>query len=96
MHSIIDPAILYFGPPVVLVSSTNPDGPVNLAPMSTERDPGEATGGPDDDHPFSATLLRETGIAFLAAPVPPQHPSMPMARNASAAYSTRPGSASAP
>ncbi len=35
MHSVIDPAILYFGTPVVLVSSTNPDGSPNLAPMSS-------------------------------------------------------------
>ena len=35
MHAIIDPAILYFGTPVVLVSSTNPDGSANLAPMSS-------------------------------------------------------------
>jgi flavin reductase (DIM6/NTAB) family NADH-FMN oxidoreductase RutF len=32
---VIDPAILYFGTPVVLVSSTNPDGSPNLAPMSS-------------------------------------------------------------
>ena len=31
MHSPIDPAILYFGTPVVLVSSLNPDGSANLA-----------------------------------------------------------------
>lgn len=31
----IDPAILYWGTPVVLVSSTNPDGTANLAPMSS-------------------------------------------------------------
>jgi flavin reductase (DIM6/NTAB) family NADH-FMN oxidoreductase RutF len=35
MHHAIDPAILYFGTPVVLVSSTNPDGSPNLAPMSS-------------------------------------------------------------
>ena len=36
MHATtIDPAILYFGTPVVLVSSTNPDGSPNLAPMSS-------------------------------------------------------------
>ncbi|MEP6573173.1 MAG: flavin reductase family protein [Gemmatimonadota bacterium] len=35
MHSVIDPAILYFGTPVVLVSSLNPDGTPNLAPMSS-------------------------------------------------------------
>lgn len=30
-----NPAILYFGTPVVLVSSINPDGSANLAPMSS-------------------------------------------------------------
>ena len=35
MHAAIDPAILYFGTPVVLISSTNPDGSANLAPMSS-------------------------------------------------------------
>lgn len=35
MHRTIDPAILYLGTPVVLVSSTNPDGSANLAPMSS-------------------------------------------------------------
>ncbi|MHB1225299.1 MAG: flavin reductase family protein [Gemmatimonadaceae bacterium] len=34
-HAAIDPAILYFGTPVVLVSSINPDGSANLAPMSS-------------------------------------------------------------
>lgn len=35
MHHVIDPAILYFGTPVVLVSSRNEDGSANLAPMSS-------------------------------------------------------------
>jgi len=35
MHAVIDPAILYFGTPVVLVSSVNEDGSPNLAPMSS-------------------------------------------------------------
>lgn len=34
-HRPLDPAILYFGTPVVLVSSLNPDGAANLAPMSS-------------------------------------------------------------
>ena len=34
-HAVIDPAILYFGTPVVLVSSINKDGSPNLAPMSS-------------------------------------------------------------
>jgi flavin reductase (DIM6/NTAB) family NADH-FMN oxidoreductase RutF len=35
MHRPIDPAILYFGTPVVLVSTLNPDGSPNVAPMSS-------------------------------------------------------------
>jgi flavin reductase (DIM6/NTAB) family NADH-FMN oxidoreductase RutF len=35
MHLTSDPAILYFGTPVVLVSSTNEDGTPNLAPISS-------------------------------------------------------------
>jgi flavin reductase (DIM6/NTAB) family NADH-FMN oxidoreductase RutF len=40
MHTIpitrtIDPTILYFGTPVALISSVNPDGTANLAPMSS-------------------------------------------------------------
>lgn len=35
MHATIDPAILYFGTPVVLVSSMNADGSANLAPISS-------------------------------------------------------------
>ena len=35
MHVIAEPKILYFGTPVVLISSSNPDGSANLAPMSS-------------------------------------------------------------
>jgi flavin reductase (DIM6/NTAB) family NADH-FMN oxidoreductase RutF len=34
-HVGIEPAILYFGTPVVLISTMNPDDTVNLAPMSS-------------------------------------------------------------
>jgi flavin reductase (DIM6/NTAB) family NADH-FMN oxidoreductase RutF len=34
-HSVIDPSILYWGTPVVLISTTNRDGSANLAPMSS-------------------------------------------------------------
>ena len=34
-HVVIDPAILYFGTPVVLISTTAADGRVNLMPMSS-------------------------------------------------------------
>jgi flavin reductase (DIM6/NTAB) family NADH-FMN oxidoreductase RutF len=35
MHTTTDPAILYFGTPVVLISTLNLDGTPNLAPMSS-------------------------------------------------------------
>ena len=35
MHKTIEPSILYFGTPVVLVSTVNEDGTYNLAPMSS-------------------------------------------------------------
>ena len=35
MHQLSEPATLYFGTPVVLISTTNPDGSANLAPMSS-------------------------------------------------------------
>jgi len=35
MHVLTDPPILYFGTPVVLISTVNPDGRPNLAPMSS-------------------------------------------------------------
>jgi flavin reductase (DIM6/NTAB) family NADH-FMN oxidoreductase RutF len=35
MHIEVEPSILYFGTPVVLVSSCNPDGSTNVAPMSS-------------------------------------------------------------
>jgi flavin reductase (DIM6/NTAB) family NADH-FMN oxidoreductase RutF len=35
MHNTIEPGILYFGTPVVLISTRNEDGSINLAPMSS-------------------------------------------------------------
>src|SRR5271156_6099178 len=35
MHQTREPAILYFGTPVVLISTVNEDGSYNLAPMSS-------------------------------------------------------------
>ena len=35
MHKTIDPTILYFGTPVALISTLNPNGSANLAPMSS-------------------------------------------------------------
>src|ERR1700685_2696868 len=35
MHKTIEPTILYFGTPIALISTLNPDGSPNLAPMSS-------------------------------------------------------------
>ncbi len=35
MHVVCEPAILYLGTPVVLISTLNEDGSPNLAPMSS-------------------------------------------------------------
>jgi flavin reductase (DIM6/NTAB) family NADH-FMN oxidoreductase RutF len=35
VHKVIEPKILYFGTPVVLISTRNEDGSANLAPMSS-------------------------------------------------------------
>jgi flavin reductase (DIM6/NTAB) family NADH-FMN oxidoreductase RutF len=35
MHQLIEPKIMYFGTPVVLISTLNEDGTPNLAPMSS-------------------------------------------------------------
>jgi flavin reductase (DIM6/NTAB) family NADH-FMN oxidoreductase RutF len=35
MHKTVEPTILYFGTPVALISTLNPDGSPNLAPMSS-------------------------------------------------------------
>lgn len=35
MHREIEPKIMYFGTPVVLISTLNEDGSANLAPMSS-------------------------------------------------------------
>ncbi|MEV4754703.1 flavin reductase family protein [Micromonospora sp. NPDC049559] len=35
MHRVIEPRVLYFGTPVVLISTCNEDGSPNLAPMSS-------------------------------------------------------------
>jgi flavin reductase (DIM6/NTAB) family NADH-FMN oxidoreductase RutF len=35
MHRTIEPTILYFGTPVILISTRNEDGSANLAPMSS-------------------------------------------------------------
>jgi len=35
MHKVIEPKIMYFGTPVILISTCNEDGTTNIAPMSS-------------------------------------------------------------
>jgi flavin reductase (DIM6/NTAB) family NADH-FMN oxidoreductase RutF len=35
MKRVVEPRVLYFGTPVVLVSTSNEDGTANLSPMSS-------------------------------------------------------------
>jgi flavin reductase (DIM6/NTAB) family NADH-FMN oxidoreductase RutF len=35
MHTVINPSVLYFGTPVALISTVNPDGTTNLSPISS-------------------------------------------------------------
>ena len=35
MHTVVPLKVLYFGTPVVIISSTNEDGSTNIAPMSS-------------------------------------------------------------
>lgn len=35
MHKVVEPKVLYFGTPVILISSINENGTANLAPMSS-------------------------------------------------------------
>jgi len=60
VHQTIDLKVLYFGTPVVLISSRNPDGTTNLAPMSSAWWLGrEAMLGLGDSSQTAANLRRE-------------------------------------
>lgn len=67
-HQSIDPGILYFGTPVLLVSTLNPDGTPNLAPISSAFWLGRtAVLGIAEDSRTHENLMRE-GEAVLALP----------------------------
>jgi len=60
MHQVTNPPILYFGTPVVLISTLNPDGTPNLAPMSSAWWLGQrAMLGLANSSQTTANLLRE-------------------------------------
>src|SRR3954469_2424589 len=65
MHRVVPLKVHYYGTPVVLVSSTNPDGTTNLAPMSSAWWLGqEAVLGLATSSQTTQNLLR-TGEAVL-------------------------------
>jgi flavin reductase (DIM6/NTAB) family NADH-FMN oxidoreductase RutF len=60
MHVCVDLKVLYFGTPVVLVGSRNPDGTANLAPMSSAWWLGQSCMlGLGNSGQTTANLLRE-------------------------------------
>ncbi len=67
-HVVTDPAILYFGTPVVLVSTTNPDGTANLAPISSAFWLGHTATIGMAPTTRSRRNLARTGQAVLALP----------------------------
>ena len=71
-HVVTDPAILYFGTPVVLLSTVNPDGSPNLAPISSVYWLGrQAMLGINRNSQTWANLAR-TGEVVVALPSPDQ------------------------
>ncbi len=68
MHQLSDPAILYFGTPVVLVSTLNEDGSPNLAPMSSAWWVGRSCMLGFGARSKSPANLRRTGECVLNLP----------------------------
>jgi flavin reductase (DIM6/NTAB) family NADH-FMN oxidoreductase RutF len=60
MHKIVDLKVMYFGTPVVLIGTRNPDGTGNIAPMSSAWWLGQtAMLGLGNSNQTTANLLRE-------------------------------------
>ena len=69
MHVAIDLKVLYFGTPVVLIGSRNPDGTANLAPMSSAWWLGQSCMlGLGNSAQTTANLLRERRCVLNLAP----------------------------
>ena len=69
MHSPVPLKVLYFGTPVVLISSRNPDGTTNVAPMSSAWWLGHsAMVGMADASRTTQNLLREGECVLNLAP----------------------------
>jgi len=69
MHVALDLKVLYFGTPVVLIGSRNPDGTSNLAPMSSAWWLGQSCMlGLGNSGQTTANLLRERRCVLNLAP----------------------------
>src|SRR3954466_12992602 len=69
MHVVPGLTVLYFGTPVVLLSTVNPDGSANLAPMSSAWWLGQAAVlGLGDRSQTSANLRRHGECVLNLAP----------------------------
>jgi flavin reductase (DIM6/NTAB) family NADH-FMN oxidoreductase RutF len=69
MHVALDLKVLYFGTPVVLIGSRNPDGSANLAPMSSAWWLGQSCLlGLGNSAQTTANLRRERGCVLNLAP----------------------------
>lgn len=67
-HDVVDPAVLYFGTPVVLVSTVSDDGTTNLAPISSIFWLGHTAVIGVGCRSRTAHNLRETGECVLNLP----------------------------
>jgi len=68
MHKPVEPAILYFGTPVVLISTVNEDGTFNLAPMSSAFWLGWRCALGLGGHSKTSQNMRRTGECVLNLP----------------------------
>lgn len=64
-HRVVEPRVLYFGTPVVLISTENPDGTTNLAPMSSAWWVGRSCLLGLDETSATTINLRRTGEVVL-------------------------------
>ena len=71
-HQLVDPAILYWGTPVVLVSTLNEDGSANLAPISSAFWLGHTATLGLGVTSHSLANLQRTGECVLNLPGPDQ------------------------
>jgi len=68
MHRVFTSRVLYFGTPVVLISTTNEDGTANLAPMSSAWWVGQSAMLGLDASSQTTINLRRTGECVLNLP----------------------------